>query len=118
MLHGETVDQNCHTRFKNLVRLGVNEYQARMVAGSRKGPWAMSNMKPLKIALSNRFFAGKGFSSLLNQHQRSARLYEPPCTDPYARWCGRVKVVRPSPIPIVADQTHLGHSLCSTDAKV
>lgn len=60
---------NCRTRFKNLVRLGVNEYQARMVAGSRKGPWAMSNMKPLKIALSNRFFAGKGFSSLLNQHQ-------------------------------------------------
>jgi RNA-directed DNA polymerase len=60
---------NCRTRFKNLVRLGVNEYQARMVAASRKGPWAMSNMKPLKIALSNRFFAGKGFSGLLNQYQ-------------------------------------------------
>ena len=60
---------NCRTRFKNLVRLGVNEYQARMVAGSRKGPWAMSNMKPLKIALSNRFLAGKGFSGLLNQYQ-------------------------------------------------
>jgi len=60
---------NCRTRFKNLVRLGGNEYQARMVAASRKGPWAMSNMKPLKIALSNRFFAGKGFSGLLNQYQ-------------------------------------------------
>ena len=60
---------NCHTRLKNLVRLGVNEYQARMVAASRKGPWAMSNMKPLKIALSNRFFSGKGFSGLLNQYQ-------------------------------------------------
>jgi RNA-directed DNA polymerase len=60
---------NCHTRYKNLRRLGVNEGQARMAAGSRKGPWALSNMKPLKIALSNRFLAGKGFSGLLNQHQ-------------------------------------------------
>lgn len=60
---------NCHTRFRNLVRLGVNEHQARMVAASRKGPWAMSNMKPLKVALSNWFFAGKGFSGLLNQYQ-------------------------------------------------
>ena len=60
---------NCHTRYKNLLRLGVNDDQARMVAASRKGPWALSNMKPLKIALSNRFLAGKGFSGLLNQHQ-------------------------------------------------
>lgn len=60
---------NCHTRYKNLMRLGVNDEQARMVAASRKGPWALSNMKPLKIALSNRFLAGKGFSGLLNQHQ-------------------------------------------------
>jgi hypothetical protein len=25
-----------------------------------------------------------------------ARLHEPPCTDPYARWCRRAKVVRRS----------------------
>jgi RNA-directed DNA polymerase len=61
--------KSCHTRYKNLIRLGVNDDQARMVAASRKGPWALSNMKPLKIALSNRFFAGKGFSGLLNQYQ-------------------------------------------------
>lgn len=60
---------NCHTRYKNLLRLGVSGDQARMVAASRKGPWALSNMKPLKIALTNRFFAGKGFLGLLNQHQ-------------------------------------------------
>jgi hypothetical protein len=47
----------------------INEYQASMVAVSRKGPWVMSNMKPLKVAFSNRFFAGKGFSGLLNQYQ-------------------------------------------------
>jgi len=40
-----------------------------MIAASRKGPWALSNMKPLKIALSNHFFAEKGFLGLLNQYQ-------------------------------------------------
>ena len=60
---------NCHTRYKNLVRLGVNDYQARLVAGSRKGSWAVSNMKPLKVALSNRFFAQMGFVGLLNRYQ-------------------------------------------------
>ena len=25
---------------------------------------------------------------------------EPPCTDPYARWCGRGRAARPAPIPI------------------
>jgi len=49
--------------------LGVNDYQARLVAASRKGPWALSNMKPLKVALSNRFFAQMGFSGLLNRYQ-------------------------------------------------
>jgi group II intron reverse transcriptase/maturase len=60
---------NCHTRYKNLIRLGVNDYQAKLVAISRKGPWALSNMKPLKIALTNRFFAQMGFTGLLNQYQ-------------------------------------------------
>ncbi len=59
---------NCHIRYKNLIRLGVNDDQARVVAASRKGPWALSNLKPLKIALSNRFFAGKGFLGLLHQY--------------------------------------------------
>jgi group II intron reverse transcriptase/maturase len=65
---------NCHTRYKNLIRLGVNDDQARMVAASRKGPWALSNMKPLKVALSNRFFAGKGFIGLLNQCQALGKV--------------------------------------------
>jgi hypothetical protein len=40
-----------------------------MVAASRKGPWAMSNMKPLKIATSNSFFAQQGFFGLFDQHR-------------------------------------------------
>jgi hypothetical protein len=40
--------------------LGVGDDQVRMVAASRKGPWALSNLKPLKIVGSNRFPAGRG----------------------------------------------------------
>jgi RNA-directed DNA polymerase len=60
---------NCHTRYKNLIHLGVGKDQARVAAGSHKGPWALSNMKPLKIASSNRFFAERGYTGLLDQSQ-------------------------------------------------
>jgi RNA-directed DNA polymerase len=60
---------NCHTRYRNLVKLGVDGRQACMAAASHKGPWAMSNMKPLKIAMSNRFFTEHGFRSVFDQYQ-------------------------------------------------
>ena len=56
--------KNCRTRFNGLRSLGVSENGARPVAGSRKGPWAMSNMKPVKVAMPNRFFADRGLFSL------------------------------------------------------
>ena len=56
--------KNCYTRTRNLVRLGAAPDQAWMVGMSRKGPWSMSNMKPLKVAVSNRFLAKNGFFSL------------------------------------------------------
>lgn len=61
--------KNCRTRYSNLVKLGVNGLQARGAAASHKGPWAMSNMKPFKIAMSNRFFTEQGFRSLFDQYQ-------------------------------------------------
>lgn len=59
---------NCHTRYKGLRALGVSDQNARPVAGSRKGPWAMSNMKPVKVAMPNRFFAKRGLMCLLDHH--------------------------------------------------
>jgi RNA-directed DNA polymerase len=61
--------QHAHTRYKNLVAMGVYDENARSVAASRKGPWAMSNMKPLKVAMPTRFFEQQGLFSLLNQHK-------------------------------------------------
>ena len=61
--------RNCHTRYKNLVAMGVYESDVRPFAASRKGPWAMSNMKPMKVAMPNRFFEELGLLSLSNQHR-------------------------------------------------
>jgi RNA-directed DNA polymerase len=60
--------KNCHTRYRGLRALGVSDYGARPVAGSHKGPWAMSNMKPVKVAMPNRFFADKGLFCLSQYH--------------------------------------------------
>jgi RNA-directed DNA polymerase len=60
---------NCHTRYRNLIKLGVNGRQACVAAASHKGPLAMCNMKPLKIAMSDRFFTKQGFRSYFDQYQ-------------------------------------------------
>lgn len=65
--------KNCHTRYKGLRALGVSDHGARPVAGSRKGPWAMSNMKSVKVATPNRYFAQLGLLSLLDHHSSSGR---------------------------------------------
>jgi len=60
---------SCHTRYKKLVAMGVNTKDALAMAGSRRGPWALSNAKPLKVAMPNRFFAKQGLLSLLHQYE-------------------------------------------------
>jgi len=65
--------KSCHTRYKGLRALGVGDYQARCLAGSRKGPWAMSNMKPAKLAMPNRFFAERGLLALFDRYEALAK---------------------------------------------
>src|SRR5262249_30169785 len=36
-------------------------------------------------------------------HRRPLNSIEPPCTDPYARWCGRGGAARLPPIPLCAE---------------
>src|SRR5215813_13200389 len=45
-----------------------------------------------------------------------AQLLEPPCTDPYARWCGRGGAARLPPIPIAATLC-CGPSATSNDVR-
>ena len=37
-----------------------------------------------------------------SMRQSEQNFVEPPCTDPYARWCGRGRSARTAPIPILA----------------
>jgi RNA-directed DNA polymerase len=60
---------NCHTRYRKLVAMGVNVMDALAMAASRKGPWVLSNAKPLKVAMPNQFFAEQGLLSLLQQYE-------------------------------------------------
>lgn len=63
-----------HARYKGLRSMGVCDRDARSVAASRKGPWALSNLKPAKVAMPNRFFADRGFLSLLNRYESSVKV--------------------------------------------
>jgi len=63
--------KNCHTRYQRLRSLGVSGKGACGIAVSRKGPWALSNAKPVKVALSNRFFAEKSLFFLFDHYELS-----------------------------------------------
>jgi RNA-directed DNA polymerase len=52
-------------RFAELVRRGVNETMAAKTAGSRCGPWHVSQSPALGMALSNDFLASFGLPSLV-----------------------------------------------------
>lgn len=65
---------NSHTRFSKLIAMGVSRKQACGIAVSRKGPWVLSNAKPLKVAMSNSFFAEKGLIGLLNRYEYLVKI--------------------------------------------
>src|SRR2546428_8198571 len=73
-----------------LLQLGVRGALAEKTAASSRGPWHLAHSKALSVALSNAYFRSRGFPSLFERccHEL-LNFLEPPCTDPYARWCGR-----------------------------
>jgi RNA-directed DNA polymerase len=56
--------KSCKARFRGLHELGVDPKNAALLALSRRGPWAMSNMKAFKMAMPNKFFAERGLLTL------------------------------------------------------
>jgi hypothetical protein len=52
----------------------------------------------LSVGLSNTYFKSLGLPALVDGCKRNQ--LEPPCTDPYARWCGRGRRATAAPMPI------------------
>ena len=55
------------TRHDNLVKLGINNYEAWEWANTRKGYWRISNSRILAVTLTNKVLKGMGFVSLTNR---------------------------------------------------
>jgi len=81
-----------------LLELGVRPQLAANMAGSGRGPWYLALTKALNVGLSKAYFRSLGLPSLFEDCQRN--LLEPPCTDPYARRCGRGRRATAAPMPI------------------
>jgi len=50
------------TRYRELVRLGVNKEKARKISSSRKGTWRLSLTPQLHVALGNAYWRGLGLT--------------------------------------------------------
>lgn len=66
--------KKCSARYKGLKSLGVTDKSALSVAFSRKGPWAISNMKAVKVAMPNCFFAERGLLSLSRHYDSLSKM--------------------------------------------
>ncbi|WP_247494895.1 group II intron maturase-specific domain-containing protein [Bradyrhizobium sp. 164] len=71
-----------------LIANGVSGWAARNTAGTGRGPWY--------LAAEHTYFKSLGLPSLFQSCSRN--FFEPPCTDPYPRWCGRGGAARLPPI--------------------
>jgi hypothetical protein len=86
-----------YTRAKNLMRRGLSEATAWRSATNGRGPWWNAGAAHMNKAVPKSYFDKLGLVSLRDQHHRLQQLHEPPCTEPYARWCGRTAEVIPPP---------------------
>ena len=58
------------TKFRNLVKLGIPEYFARMAANSRKAYWFMAETTTVKRAISNERLTRAGYFDLSEAYER------------------------------------------------
>ena len=74
-------------RFSELRLRDVGEDLAARTAGSPHGPWRLARSPAPSFALPNAYFQSLGLPTLVVRP--TTQPAEPPCTDPYARWCNR-----------------------------
>jgi hypothetical protein len=69
-------------------RDNLNGWRSSSAVSSHKGPWAISNMKPLKIAVAKRYLTEYRFRSLSGQYHA---LGMATCTEVYGPVAGAVR---------------------------
>jgi RNA-directed DNA polymerase len=57
------------TRFRNLRKLGLPEFNAWEAAGSKKGLWRLSASPPVQQALNNAYWRSQGLVSLVDMYR-------------------------------------------------
>ena len=57
--------KRCGTRLRHLRSLGIAEEEARKLAFSRKGCWALFNTPQLNMALDNQYWLNQGLIDLV-----------------------------------------------------
>ena len=57
------------TRFRNLRKLGVPEYHAKLTAGTRKGYWAASDFPAVKRAITNKRLVQAGYYCISDAYE-------------------------------------------------
>jgi len=57
-------NKRCNARYHGIRKLEVGDTEAKAFALSRHGPWVMSNLKPVKVGMPNKFFAERGLFTL------------------------------------------------------
>ena len=62
--------KKARTKFRNLVKLGIPEYYARMAANSRKAYWFMAETTTVKRAISNERLTRAGYFDLSEAYER------------------------------------------------
>ncbi len=76
-------------RVKKLMNRGLSLDRARQSANNGRGPWFNSGASHMNTAYPLRFFNSMGLYSLLEKMMIRGATQEAPCTEPYARCCGR-----------------------------
>ncbi|NPV58682.1 MAG: group II intron reverse transcriptase/maturase [Actinobacteria bacterium] len=74
-------------RYAELRARDISRGLAAKTAGSVHGPWRISRSPALSFAFPNAFSPNSDSSPW--RPAAPLNLAEPPCTDPYARWCDR-----------------------------
>ena len=77
------------TRVANLVKCGIDKYQAYMWGNSRLGYWRIAGSYILSRAITNEKLSMAGYATLMGSYIEWHQNQEPPYAEPHVRWCER-----------------------------